>query len=521
MERKDTARLIGVALLLGSLWLWSWLGSGVGVAVASFSQPAAATAPGGRLVVAVPAEPPQLDPTTNAAAAIDQIVNHNIYEGLVMIDPEGNIVPGLAESWEISEDGLVYTFHLRRGVKFHDGHELTAADVIYTFERNKDPATGVPHPEYYEPIESIEALDDYTVQFTLSRVTPHFLAILGLGDSIILPAGAGEELKSRPNGTGPFEFVEWVPGDHITLARFEDYWQEGIPYLDEVVFKFIPDPSAALAALLAGDVDIVVRMDAAVALTVRETPGFKVISGPQNLVQIMAINNAREPFDDVRVRRAIAYAINKEEVIQGSMFGWGTPIGSHLTPVSPYYIDLNWMYPYDPERAKELLAEAGYPDGFEATLKLPQPYALHIKTGEIIADQLSRVGIQLKLEIIEWGRWLEEVYENADYDLTIIGHIGKMDPAADLSGYGPERPDYYFRRGWSNPYLDKLMELGATTADFEERLKIYAIVQYIIAEEAVNYFIQDPHQLVGMAENVHGFEIFPIYVADVTRVWKE
>lgn len=476
---------------------------------------------GGTLRVAVPAEPPQLDPTTNAAAAIDQIVNHNIYEGLVVIDSKGNIVPGLAESWDISDDGLVYTFYLRKGVKFHDGHELTAADVIYTFERNRNPETGVPHPEYYATIESIEALDDYTVQFTLSKVTVQFLATLGLGDSVVLPNGAGEELKNQPNGTGPFKFVEWVAGDHITLERFEDYWQRDIPYLDEVVFKFIPDPSAALAALQAGDVDVVVRMDAAAALTISDTPGLKVVSGPQNLVQIMAINNSREPFNDVRVRRAIAYAINKDEVIQGSMFGYGTPIGSHLTPVSPYYIDLNWMYPYDPEKAQELLAEAGYAGGFEATLRLPQPYALHIKTGEIIADQLERVGIKLNLEIVEWGCWLEEVYRNADYDLTIIGHIGKMDPSADMSGYGPEKPEYYFRRGWDNPWLDKLMELGVSTANFQERLKIYAIVQYIIAEEAVNYFIQDPHQLVGMAENVQGFEIFPIYVADVTHVYKD
>lgn len=503
-------RMMGVICVIGLLLIM-----GIG-GVLSESQPASVS----RLIVAVPAEPPQLDPTTNAAAAIDQIVNHNIYEGLVMFDSKGNIVPGLAESWEISDDGLVYTFHLHHGVKFHDGHELTAADVVYTFERDRNPKTGVPHPEYYSTIESIEALDNYTVQFTLSKVTAPFLSTLGLGDSIILPNGGSEELKNHPDGTGPFKFVEWVPGDHITLQKFEDYWQEGVPYLDEVVFKFIPNPSTALAALKAGNVDVVVRMEISSALSLKDTPGFKIVSGPQNLVQIMAINNSRKPFDDIRVRHAIAYAINKKEVIQGSMFGYGTPIGSHLTPVSPYYINLNWMYPYNPDKARELLAEAGYPNGFEATLKLPQPYDIHIKTGEIIADQLEKVGIKLNIEIIEWGRWLDEVYKNADYDLTIIGHIGKMDPAADMSGYGPSRPDYYFRRGWDNPWLDKLMELGESTANFQERLKIYSIVQYIIAEEAVNYFIQDPHQFVGMAEDIQGFEVFPIYVADVTHVRK-
>jgi len=472
---------------------------------------------GGTLVVAEMAEPPGLDPTADAAACIDRVLQHNLFEGLVKIDNKGNILPGVAEIWEISEDGLEYTFYLRDNVKFHNERELVADDIKFTFERDVDPATGHPHPEYYANIAEIVVVDKYTIKFKMKVVTPGFLYYLTEGDSIIVPTEEVDRLKSHPIGTGPFKFVEWARGDHITLARFEDYYKKELPYLDEVIFKFIPDPSSALAALQAGNVDVSYVTGENVPV-VEADPNLKIISGPQNLVQIMAINNSREPFDDVRVRRAICHAVNREEIIEGVMFGYGTPIGSHLTPVSPYYTDMLWVCEYNPGKAKELLAEAGYPNGFEATIRLPQPYDPHIRTGEIIADQLKEVGIDLELEIIEWGRWLSEVYSNADYDLTIIGHVGRLDPAAMLSGYGPARPDYYYRRGYSNPDLDELMIRGETEVNFERRKIVYTIVQWILAKDAVNYYIQDMHLIYGMAKDVENWRIFPIYMDDVTEV---
>ena len=511
-----------IILLLGTVLLASGTLSGSGSASASASaeQPVY----GGTLVVAEMAEPPGLDPTTNPAAAIDRILQHNLYEGLVKIDPQGNILPALAEEWEVSPDGLEYTFHLRRGVKFHNGRELVAEDIKFTFERAMDPETGHPHPEYYANVAEIEVLDKYTVRFRMKAPTPGFLYYLTEGDSIIVPEEAVETLASQPIGTGPFKFVEWVRGDHVTLERFEDYYgtdAQGnkLPYLDRVIFKFIPDPSAALAALQAGNVDVIILTGENVPV-VEADPNLKIVSGPQNLVQIMAINNAREPFDDLRVRQAICHALDRERIIEGAMFGYGTPIGSHLTPVSPYYADMLWVCEYDPERAKELLAEAGYPEGFKAKVKLPQPYEPHIRTGEIIADQLREVGIELELEIIEWGRWLSEVYTNADYDLTVIGHIGRLDPAAMLSGYSPARPDYYFRRGYSNPELDELMIKGETTVNEAQRRVIYTIVQWILAKDAVNYFIQDPHLIMAMQKDVENWRIFPIYIDDVTEVYR-
>ncbi len=470
------------------------------------------------IVIAVPDEPPCLDPTTNAAAAIDQILNQNVYEGLVRVNPKGEIEPALAESYEVSSDGLTYTFHLRHGVLFHNGEPFTAKDVLATFTRDMNKEYGHPHPEYYAHIKKIETPDPYTVIFHLDQVDAAFISLLALGDSVILPANLPSDIKNHPVGTGPFKFVEWKLGDHLTLARFPKYYQKGVPKLDRVTFRFMPDQASALAALLSGGVDIVARVSAEIALGVKDNQQITTVAGPQNLVQLLAINNARVPFNDLRIRQAIAYALNRSEIIQGSMFGYGTPIGTHLTPANPYYVDLTGLYPYDPSKARALLAAAGYPNGFSTTLTLPQNYAIHVRTGEIIADQLSRVGIKAKIELIDWGQWLSRVYHQADYDLTVIGHIGKLDPGLMLTGYSRERKDYYFRRGYDNPKLDDLLDLGMRTLDKAKRKKIYAQAEEIIARDVVNYFIQDPDQIFLLKKGITGFSLYPIYLINVAAL---
>lgn len=471
------------------------------------------------MVIAVPDEPPSLDPTTNAAAAIDQILNQNVYEGLVRADQNGNIEPALAESFEVSGDGLTYTFHLRRGVLFHDGEPFTANDVVATFTRDMDKEYGHPHPEYYADIKSINAPDQYTVVFHLDRVDAAFISLLALGDSVILPADLPPDIKNHPVGTGPFKFVEWKLGDHLTIARFSAYYREGVPKLDKVTFRFMPDQASGLAALLSGGVDIVARVPAEIALGVKDNPEIETVAGPQNLVQILAINNARAPFNDLRVRQAIAYALDRDKIIQGSMFGYGTPIGTHLTPANPYYVDLTGLYPHDPDKARDLLAAAGYPNGFSTTLTLPQPYEIHVRTGEIIADQLSRIGIEAKIELVDWGQWLSRVYHQADYDLTVIGHIGKLDPGLMLTGYSGARKDYYFRRGYDNPELDALLDRGMRTLDKVKRREIYAQAEEIIARDVVNYFIQDPDQIFLLKKGISGFSLYPIYLINVTELF--
>ena len=471
-----------------------------------------------KIVVAVPDEPPSLDPTTNASAAIDQVLNQNVYEGLVRVTPTGEIEPALAESFEVAPDGKTYTFHLRRGVSFHNGDSFSASDVVATFERNADPATGHPHPEYYAHIEQIEVPDPYTVIFRMTETDAGFLSLLALGDSVILPEEIPADLAHHPVGTGPFQFGEWVIGDHLRLERYPDYYHDGVPLLEAVTFRFISDFASALAALLAGDVDMIAKVPAEIALSVEGDQRFQTIAGPQNLVQILAINNAREPFSNLLVRQAIAHALDRNTIIEGTMFGYGEPIGSHLTPASPYYVDLTELYPHDLEQARRLLSEAGHPDGFSATLTLPQNYETHVRTGEIIADQLSRVGIDLKIEIVEWGQWLSRIYTDANYDLTVIGHIGKLDPGAMLSGYGPGKENYYFRRGYESERLNALLDEGRITVNEERRAAIYAEIQEIIAQDVVNFFIQDPYQIIIAKQELTGIKLYPIYLINVTSV---
>jgi peptide/nickel transport system substrate-binding protein len=490
----------------------------VGLGVLSLLGPVLVCFGQNSLVIAVSDEPPSLDPTTNASAAIDQILNQNVYEGLVRVTARGEIEPALASSFEISPDGLTYTFFLRRGVVFHNAHPFTAADVTATFTRDMDEKTGHPHREYYATIEKITTPDPYTVVFHMTRVDAAFLSLLALGDSVILPEEGSSDLAHHPVGTGPFRFVEWSVGDHLRLERFGDYYREGVPLLDEVTFRFIPDAASQLAALLSGDVDLVARVPAEIALSVKDDPRYLMVAGPQNLVQILAINNEREPFTDLLVRQAIACAIDRDAIIEGTMFGMGSPIGSHLTPASPYYTDLTGLYPYDPQHARDLLAQAGYPDGFSATLTLPQNYEIHVRTGEIIADQLSRVGIDLEIELVEWGQWLARVYSQANYDLTVIGHIGKLDPGAMLGSYGAGKEGYYFRQGYDNPVLDDLLAEGRTTVDEARRHEIYKQAQEIIASDVVNVFIQDPYQIFIMKKNLTGFQLYPIYLINVIEI---
>ncbi|MGY4706363.1 ABC transporter substrate-binding protein [Candidatus Bipolaricaulota sp. J31] len=475
---------------------------------------------GGELVVAVSTEPPTLDPTSNPAAAIDLILHHNLYEGLVQVGPDGTFHPQLAETWEVTEDGLTWTFKLRPGVRFHDGSPCDAEAVRASFLRAMAPDTLNPQPEFYADIATVEVVDPHTVRFRLERSIPYFLAILAQGDSVVVPVAprTGVPLGEHPVGTGPYRFVEWRPGDRIVLERNPDYYLPEIPKLSRITFRFISNDAARVLALRAGDVDVAVDVPPQLAVELGRDPNFAVVSGPMNLVQIMAINNAREPFDDLRVRQAIAYAIDREKIIELVSLGYATPIGGPIPTRMPYYVDLTGLYPHDPQRARELLTEAGYPDGFETTMTLPSNYEFHVRTGELIAAQLETVGIKAEIQLVDWGTWLERVFAQADYDLTVIGHPGRLDPALMLTGYGAERPNYYFRRGWRNEELERLLEEGKRCMDPERRREIYERAQRIIAEEVVNYFIQDPHRIIAARSDIEGLAVYPIYVLDMTNV---
>jgi len=337
---------------------------------------AAAATPqkGGHLTVCQPAEPLGLDPTANTAAAIDRVVYANIFEGLVKVDSDGQFVPGLATAWSVSADGRTYDFYLRKRVTFHNGEPFDAQVAKWNLERAMGKDTVNPHPEYFRGIQSMDVIDAHTLRIALAEVDALFIAHLAEGDAVMLPMKGYASAKSHPIGTGPFQFVQWVRGDRVDMKRFEDYWDPELPYLDQVTFKFIGDASAQIAALKAGDIDVIGYIGAPESImALSKDPRFKVFSGSTTGEVIMSTNNKAKPFDDVRIRQAMAHAIDRQTVIDLVMFGYGTPIGSHWSPSTPYYIDLTDRFPYDPQKARALLAAAGFPDGFEATIKLP-PY---------------------------------------------------------------------------------------------------------------------------------------------------
>jgi peptide/nickel transport system substrate-binding protein len=465
------------------------------------------------LVMGMVLEPPHLDPTAGAAAAIDEVVYANLFEGLTRIDRNGQVQPALAEGWTISDDGLVYTFKLHEGVKFHDGTDFDSADVRFSFDRAMAPESVNAQKGLFEPIEKIETPDPRTVVITLKRPTGGFLFNLGWGDAVIVAPESADGNKTNPVGTGPFTFRQWVKGDRVELVRSDAYW--GTPVkLGAATFKFISDPAAATAAMMAGDVDAFANFPAPEALAQFEAdPRFKVVIGTTEGETILAINNAKPPFDDVRVRRALAYAIDRQAIIDGAMFGYGTPIGTHFAPHNRAYVDLTGMYPHDVEKAKALLAEAGVTD-LKTTIKLPPPsYAR--RGGEIIAAQLKEVGIEAELIPVEWPVWLEQVFKNKEFDLTIVSHTEPM----DIDIYA--RDDYYF--GYHNPAFNKVMADLAAATDDVVRSGLLGKAQRILAEDSVNVFLFQLAKHGVWNAKVQGlWENSPVQANDLTQVsWAE
>ena len=448
------------------------------------------------LVVQITAEPPGLDLTATPASATAAVVFYNIQEALVKVDAQGRLVPWLAERWNTT-DNLNYTFFLKKGVRFHNGREFVAEDVKYVLDRARNPETKHPHVKQYEDISAIHVRDHYTVTISLQRTNAMFLYNLSRQGSVMYPREGVEQQKSQPLGTGPFMLERWDRGDRIVLKRNPDYHVKGLPKLDRVTFRFIPDSNAALAALQAGDIDVMAfGLGPESVEVVRRAPNLQLIQGDTTNDVILALNNSKKPFSDVRVRRAITHAIDKPEVVKGAMFGLGRVIGSNIDPLNPYFVDMSKAVPYDPAKAKQLLADAGYPNGFEATIKVTAQYPYTVRTGEVLAEQLAKVGIRAKLEQIEWGQWLDRVYKNADYDMTIIGHA----EAWDAGNYA--NPKYYFR--YDSARFQDVYRQSESSLDDRKRRELYAELQRIMVEEAPVVWLYVYPRLVAAKKGVQG-----------------
>ena len=462
------------------------------------------------ITVAMQLEPPHLDPTGAAAQAIDSVVYVNVFEGLTRFLGDGSVVPLLAESWEISEDGTTYTFKLRDGVTFHDGTAMDAEDVKFSLDRARAENSANAQKALFAGIAEVAVVDPLTVEVTLSEPNGSFLFNLAWGDAVIVAPESIDDIKTTPVGTGPYTFSEWVQGDRIELARNPDYWGDQ-PALASATFKFISDPTAAFAAVMAEDVDVFTGFPAPENLPQFEAdPRFQVLVGSTEGETILSTNNKQPPFDNPKVRQALAHAIDRQAIIDGAMFGYGTPIGTHFAPHHPAYVDLTGNSAHDPEMARALLAEAGYADGFETTLHLPPPsYAR--RGGEIVAAQLAEVGITAEIINVEWAQWLETVFRGKDFGLTIVSHTEPM----DIGIYA--RPDYYFQ--YDNPEFQALMETLNATTDPEKRSELLQQAQTIIAEDFVNGYLFQLANLSVAKAGVQGlWENAPTAAVDLAAI---
>ncbi|MEN8244764.1 MAG: ABC transporter substrate-binding protein [Thermodesulfobacteriota bacterium] len=455
---------------------------------------------------ALSGSPDTLDPHKTSGTLTFQTLK-SVYDTLAEPDQTGKIVPALAEKWDISQDGMTWTFTLRKGVVFHNGDKLTAQDVKATFDRIKNKEIASPNANEYAPITSIETPDDYTVVLKLSAPSAPLLGTLASGWGAILPKSLidnGHDFAAKPVGTGPFKMTEWIRDGKIVLEKNKNYWMKGLPKLDKVTMHIIPERAVQVQGLISGQVDVSYIIDQEDAPMLNSSPDVQINEKLTSLIMVMPMNCSRPPLDDLRVRQAITHAIDKQKVLDVA-YGGGKPIATFMDYSNAYYKDFTDLYPYDPAKAKKLLAEAGVGKDTEFEMFLPQNYPPHVKAGEIYQAMLTKVGLNVKIKLVDWSTWIGDVYRQAKYDFTVIGHTGKLDPHGTLANYGT--PKRYVR--WDNPKAAGLIDTAAKTDGFENRKKLYDQALQIMAEEVPFMFLGSSYRGIGTRKNVSDFRMTP------------
>lgn len=463
------------------------------------------------LVMAMALEPsPGLDPTTGAAAAISEITLYNIFETLVKINSDGSVTPLLAESWEVSPDLKTYTFRLRKDAKFQNGVPFKADIVKFSFERAAAEKSVNKDKRVYAKFARIAVIDDYTVVILNSEINPDLLFLLGQGSAVMVEPSTADTNATKPVGTGPFKLDAWNKGSSVVLSRWDGYRHASAIKMKKVTFRFISDSAAQIAGMLAGDIDVFPRFTGRGVPQFKSDPRFQVIVGGSRAKTILALNNKKTPLNDVRVRRAISMAIDRKAIIEAAADGYGAPIGSHYVPGAFGYVDTTGINPFNIEKAKALLAEAGIKTPLELSLKLPPPpYAR--QGGEVIAAQLAKIGIIAKIENVEWAQWLSGVLGNKNYDMTIVSHVEPF----DLGNYS--RKDYYW--GYDNPKFDALFDRIQNAPRDDERAKLLGEAQRMLANDAVNGFLYQPQWITVANKNVKGlWKDVPIFANDLSAL---
>lgn len=467
---------------------------------------------GGSIRVGISQDLDSLDPHKAVAAGTKEVL-FNIFEGLVKPDSDGNLVEAIAEKYEISEDAKVYTFTLRDGVKFHNGNAVTAEDVKYSIDRCADTSNGEPLVSAYSIVESVNVLDDHHVEVVLSEPNTEFLAYM---TTAIIPKDYAET-ETAPIGTGPFKYVSRNPQENIVLEKNEEYWGEKA-HLDEVEFRIVADADMLVTNLKGGSIDMAMRLTSLQAAELTE--GFHIEEGTMNLVQALYLNNAVEPFNNEKVRQALCYATNPDEIMMMMADGKGVRIGTSMYPGLKKYYDESFAsyYEQDVEKAKKLLKEAGYPDGFEMEISVCSADQPHVDTAQVLAEQLKAIGVNVKINPIEWEAWLEDVYAGRKFQSTVVGvDAANLSARAMLERFTSDASGNFIN--FKDEEYDKVFAKAIATTDEKEQLELYKKLEEILADRAANVYIQDLANLVAVSNKFDGYIFYPLYVQDMSKMY--
>ena len=454
-----------------------------------------------------------LDPHKAVAAGTKEVM-FNVFEGLVKPTSNGDLIPAVAENYTVSEDHLTYTFTLREGVKFHNGDAVSAEDVVYSLKRVAAPTeTGVVQVEALSIMADVAAVDERTVAITLTEPSNEFISYLTVA---ILPADYTEQ-DTKPVGTGPFTFASRSAQENIILEKFEEYWGQKA-YLDQVTFRIIENAEGLLMGLQSGAIDICSHLTTTQVSQLSDSE-FSIAQGNMNLVQAMYLNNAVAPFDNVLVRQALCHAIDRQMILDLAFDGYGTLIGSSMYPAFGKYFDdtLTNHYAYDVDAAKALLAQAGYPGGFDMTITVPSNYQPHMDTAEVVVEQLKAIGVNAVIQPVEWETWVSEAYVGRNFQATLVGvDASTMTARALLERFTSTYSKNFIN--YNNAEYDALFAQAQACYDDAEQTALYKAMERNLTENAANVYIQDLADLVAVRKGLTGLEFYPIYVLDLSTV---
>ena len=464
------------------------------------------------LVVGISADlDTSLDPHVSSSSAGTREVLFNIFEGLVKPDTDGNLIPAIAEEYAVNETADVYTYTLREGVRFHNGNTVTVGDLVYSLSRAAGLETGEPLVSDVSGIAAVKALDDKTVEVTLKAPDTEFNSHMTVA---IIPEGS--DPSAEVVGTGPFRFVSRVPQDSIVLEKFSDYWGEGA-LLNKVTLKVIPDPQTMVMSLRSGAVDMAERLTTSQIDSLQD---LTILEGSSNVVQALYLNNDFEPFRDLRVRQALCYAIGKQDVIDLSANGHGTPVGSSMFPAFGKYFmpELTEYYQPDAEKARALLKEAGQ-EKLSFTITVAANMPAHVDAAQVIVELLRNVGVEAKINQVEWATWYKEVYSGREYEATIVGLDAHGLAASDmLARFQSDHAKNFVN--FNFPEYDETYRKAIATVDESEQTALFKQCERILTEQAASVYLQDVASFVVLQKNVSGYRFYPLYVMDLATITK-